>query len=302
MSVAETELTSNGQHEAIGKSLSSANNSFELRQRQAMIYATSPLVPEHLRKDGPKVALANCYIAMEMAELLNESPLVVMQNIFIVKGKAGWSASYMIGRANKSGKFRGPIQWSQAGQGDGLSVTAFSTLASTGERVEFTVSMAMAKADGWAANAKYKSLPELMLRYRAATLLIRLYAPEVMLGYHTREEIDDIVASEATTPARGIAGVKAALGIAQAIEASELPPDAEPEGEATEAAEAVASKPATKTPLDIKEFRKLIDGCKTADEMDGVYADHFAPGSPFTFTDDERRTCLEYKAVAESKV
>ncbi len=53
----------------------------------------------------------------------------------------------------------------------------------------------MAEAAGWTKNPKYRSMPEHMLRYRSATLLIRLYAPEVMHGYSTAAELRDISAA-----------------------------------------------------------------------------------------------------------
>jgi hypothetical protein len=50
----------------------------------------------------------------------------------------------------------------------------------------------MAKAEGWTRNAKYQTMPEHMLRWRSATMLIRLFAPEVMLGIPAADELEDI--------------------------------------------------------------------------------------------------------------
>ena len=57
--------------------------------------------------------------------------------------------------------------------------------------------MKEAIAEGWTTKAgnKYQSLPELMLRYRAATFLIRTHAPEVMNVMHMVEEIEDVRAA-----------------------------------------------------------------------------------------------------------
>jgi hypothetical protein len=52
--------------------------------------------------------------------------------------------------------------------------------------------MKEAMAEGWTKNPKYRSLPELMLRYRAATLLIRTHVPEALNGMHTVEELQDV--------------------------------------------------------------------------------------------------------------
>ena len=171
---------------------SAESEKFSLMQRQARLFAQSPLIPAHLRQGSPDQAMANCYIAMTIADRMGEDRMTVMQNIHIVHGTAGFKAQYMIARANASGVFKDGIDWEVSGEGKGLSVTAFATLASTGRRVEITVDMAMAEAEGWTKNSKYKTMPEIMLRYRSGTFLVRMYAPQVMLGYQTVEESEDV--------------------------------------------------------------------------------------------------------------
>jgi hypothetical protein len=178
---------------------------FALMQRQAALFASSPLIPQHLRQGTPQQAMANCYIAMTIADRMGEDRMTVMQNIHIVHGTAGFKAQYMIARANASGVFRDGIDWEVTGKGKDLSVTAYATLASTGRRVEITVDMAMAEAEGWTKNSKYRTMPEIMLRYRSGTFLVRMYAPQVMLGYQTVEEHEDLAAAHmpATEPLSG---------------------------------------------------------------------------------------------------
>lgn len=149
-------------------------------------FSASGLVPAHFRGKQP-----DCFVALVAAQHLGDNPLTVMQNMYVVHGTPAFSAKYRIARANASGVFKGRIGWRTEGEGRSLAVTAFATLADTGEEVSFTVSMDMANAEGWTKNPKYKTLPELMLRYRAATFLTRLYCEDVMLGYHTREEMED---------------------------------------------------------------------------------------------------------------
>lgn len=159
-------------------------------------FAESQLVPAHLR-GKPQ----DCFIALLMAREMRESPVMVMQSIYFVSGKAGWSASYMIARANASGKFASPIDWRITGKGDALVVEAYAT-TQRGNEVSIAASMAMAKAEGWTSNKKYQTMPELMLRYRSATMLIRLYCPEVLLGMHTADEHEDVAASRSVTVRR----------------------------------------------------------------------------------------------------
>jgi hypothetical protein len=164
---------------------------FALLQRQAKVFSLSPLVPETLRKGTPEQAMANCYIALALAEAMDEMPLIVMQNIHVINGKAG------IARANASGKFKDDIDWEVSGSGETLKAVCFATLTKSGKRVEMEASMKMAKAEGWTKNSKYQTMPEVMLRYRSASFLVNMYAPEVMLGYKTVEEIEDITLAAA---------------------------------------------------------------------------------------------------------
>jgi hypothetical protein len=71
-------------------------------------------------------------------------------------------------------------------------VEAFAIVRETGQRISFTASMAMAKAEKWDSNPKYRSMPGVMLRYRAASLMIRTSCPEVLLGMQTAEEVEDV--------------------------------------------------------------------------------------------------------------
>lgn len=163
---------------------------FEQMQRVGRMLAMSPLFPEHLRKGNPEQALANGVLVVNMAMRLNEDPLTIAQNIYFVGGKPGWSTSYLISKANQHGVFKDPIDWTVTGEGDKLSVTAKAVLAGTGKSVSYTCDMEMAKAEGWTKNAKYRSMPALMLRYRSAAALIRLYCPEVMIGVPAQIEVE----------------------------------------------------------------------------------------------------------------
>ena len=176
---------------------------------------------------------ADCLIAMNIAERLGEDAMSVMQSIYFVAGKAGWSASYMIARINSSGLIRGRVTWDVAGKGKDLEVTAKATLADTGDVVTATTSMQMAMAEGWVSNKKYQSMPEVMLRYRSAALLQRLYFPEVMLGMKTAEELEDEPSGPPpmvdVTPPRSASAMLAEFAAPSQPtamqESSDLPPD-----------------------------------------------------------------------------
>ncbi|MBR2817221.1 MAG: hypothetical protein IKE60_21360 [Reyranella sp.] len=132
-------------------------------------------------------------LAMQTARAHGERLATVLRNLEVVAGQVGWSTPYVIARAWRSGVFEGRIRWQIEGRGsDALAVTARATLAHTGEDVAAQASLALARAEGWTRNARYVALPEQMLRHRSATMLIRLYCPEVLAGLPTADELEDL--------------------------------------------------------------------------------------------------------------
>ncbi|QRZ14697.1 hypothetical protein JWJ88_17180 [Paracoccus methylovorus] len=196
---------------------------FEQMQRVGKMLALSPLFPAHLRTGSEPERIANGVLVMNMAVRLREDPLTVAQNIYFVGGRPGWNTTYMIAKANMHGVFKDPIDWEVTGKGDSLSATAFAVLAGTGKRVQMTADMEMAKAEGWTKNAKYKSIPETMLRYRSAAALIRMYCPEVMIGIPAGIEVEtemrDVTPSRAQEVARSIEAEPVDVSSAEIVDA-----------------------------------------------------------------------------------
>jgi len=142
----------------------------------------------------------NVMISVLVAQRFEIDPFTVMQNLAVINGRPSFSTQFLMALANRSGRFVGPIEWESSGSGDTLKVTAWAVLASTNRRVDETVSMALAKAEGWTRNAKYQTMPERMLKYRAASALIGLYASDIKMGFSSEEEAETIEA-EAVQPA-----------------------------------------------------------------------------------------------------
>lgn len=174
--------------------------SFESAQRMALALVSSNIVPEQYRgKDN----IGNAIVALEMAQRIGASPLAVMQNLNIIHGRPSWSSTFIIAALNSCGRFA-PVRFEVTGEGDDRSCIAWTT-DKTGERLEGPpASIAMAKAEGWFAKngSKWKTMPELMLRYRAAAFFGRLYAPDVLNGMHATEEVEDIGSGQRNVTAR----------------------------------------------------------------------------------------------------
>ncbi|MGH2643722.1 MAG: hypothetical protein ACRDE2_07240 [Chitinophagaceae bacterium] len=81
---------------------------FEIMQRVSNLFASSELVPDMYKisdKNPKEKAVANCMIAIEMSQRIGASPLMVMQNLYIVYGKPTWSSKFLISTINTCGRF-----------------------------------------------------------------------------------------------------------------------------------------------------------------------------------------------------
>lgn len=163
-------------------------------------------------------ALPNCFVALNMSQSIKADVLMVMQNLNIIEGKPSWSSTYTIASINACGKYS-PLRYELEDLGEkeveyinvkwvdqkkietpvsikikNTKCVAWAIEKATGERLESPpVTMELAVKEGWYSKngSKWKTMPELMLRYRAATFFGRLYSPELLVGLQTTEEVED---------------------------------------------------------------------------------------------------------------
>ena len=64
------------------------------------MFSSSSIVPERFQGQP-----ANCAIAVEMAQRLGASPLMVMQNLYVVYGTPAWAAKFLIATFNQCGRY-----------------------------------------------------------------------------------------------------------------------------------------------------------------------------------------------------
>lgn len=176
---------------------------FENSQRMAKALACSDLVPESYRNN-----IANALIALEIAQRIGCSPLMVMQNLNIIHGRPSWSSTFIAAAINSCGRFE-PLKFALEGKGDDRGCYAWTTARgdAKGERLSGTrVTIGMAKAEGWTTRkgSKWITMPDLMLQYRAATFFGRMYAPDVLMGMRPADEHQDIESSRRAEQARRV--------------------------------------------------------------------------------------------------
>lgn len=180
---------------------------FATMQRVCTMFANSELVPDMYRisdKNPKEKAIANCMIAIETAQRIGASPLMVMQNMYIVYGQPAWSSKFLIATVNGCGRYNslkyrmtkiGTVKFNNQDV-ENWECIAYTTEKGSDEVLESVpVTIAMAIAEGWYGKngSKWKTIPKLMLQYRAATFWTRAYAPELSMGIKSDDEVLDVV-------------------------------------------------------------------------------------------------------------
>lgn len=155
------------------------------------VMSKTQLVPDNYR-NKPE----DCTIAIDIANRNGMSPLSVMQNLYVVKGKPTWSGQACIAmlRASKEYEHVKPVMVGERNT-DGWGCYFKAIDKSDGEVAKGTlVTIQMAKDEGWYSNpgSKWPTMPEQMLQYRAAAFFARIYMPNALMGFSVEGEAEDI--------------------------------------------------------------------------------------------------------------
>ena len=164
--------------------------SFALASKMADSLAKSTIVPKQYQGNP-----ANCMIAIEMASRINTSPMMVMQNLYIVNGTPAWSSQWIIAMINNSKRYKTELKFdiTYDKSGEPLSCMAWAEDYNGNKVVGPVITMKMANAEGWTNKngSKWKTMPEVMIRYRAASFFGRLNCPDMIMGIYSQEEVID---------------------------------------------------------------------------------------------------------------
>lgn len=172
----------------LSEGIYSSSDTFNLAYQMAKGLSQSTLVPQQFQNNP-----ANCLIALEQSNRLNISPMAVMQNLYIVQGKPSFSSSFIIGLINASGKYDMELQFDEE-EKDGKPYACTCWTELNGRKVTgIKITMAMAEKEGWLKKngSKWQTMPQVMLRYRAASFFARMNCPELSIGLYSKEELDD---------------------------------------------------------------------------------------------------------------
>lgn len=164
---------------------------FEVAQRMANALSSSNIVPQNFQGQQN---FGSCLIALDLAARMGVNPMILMRGLYIVHGTPSFSGQFVIALVNSSGIYKSRLKFEPIGT-PGQPDFGYRCFAvdRDGDKVYGpAVTMAMAVTEGWVAkNPKWRTMPDLMLRYRAGAFFQRTNAPELTFGIPTREEIED---------------------------------------------------------------------------------------------------------------
>ena len=188
-----TEIMTTPQQTAVASkdNIYASTQAFNELSKIGSVMSKTQLVPDNYR-NKPE----DCTIAIDIANRNGMSPLSVMQNLYVVKGKPTWSGQACIAmlRASKEYEHVKPVMVGERNT-DGWGCYFKAIDKSDGEVAKGTlVTIQMAKDEGWYSKpgSKWPTMPEQMLQYRAAAFFARIYMPNALMGFSVEGEAEDI--------------------------------------------------------------------------------------------------------------
>lgn len=192
MAVAESGKTQMQTVKTSGLNVFSDAQNFETALRMADCLSKSTVVPKDYQNNT-----GNCMIAIEMASRINTSPIMVMQNLYIVNGRPAWSSQWIIAMINSSRRYKTELQFTfgNAEEDGGLSCQAWTEDYAGHKVVGPKITMNMANSEGWVSKngSKWKTMPQVMIQYRAASFFGRMNCPDMIMGIYSKDEVTDMV-------------------------------------------------------------------------------------------------------------
>lgn len=167
---------------------------FQLAVKMADMLANSTIMPEAYQGNP-----ANCLIAIDYAARLRVSPVMLAQNMDVVKGRPGLRGTFLAGVINACPLFdRLKYEWRGTDNpgkepSQDFGCRAYATELSSGTVLYGAwIDWRMVVAEKWNTNTKWTGIREQMFIYRATSFWSRAYASDVTLGLYEADELHDI--------------------------------------------------------------------------------------------------------------
>ena len=150
--------------------------------RLAEIMATGQLVPKHLQNHP-----GDCLMVIEQAMRWNMSPFAVAQCTSVIQGRLNYEGKLVAAVVQSApGVMASRFQYEFSGEGDTRQITASGLMRGEDKPKSVTVIL----RDVRTSNEMWKKQPDQQLVYSANRIWARRYAPEVMLGVYSPDELE----------------------------------------------------------------------------------------------------------------
>lgn len=159
--------------------------SLDQAAKLAELMARGKLVPNHLQASP-----GDCIMVIEQAMRWGMSPFAVAQSTSVIQGKLMFSGALVAAALQTSGLLASRLSYDYSGEGEGRQVKVSATVAGEREPRSLVVTLREARTN----NKVWQTQPDQQLAYHGARVWARRYAPEVMLGVYSPEEMPDIPA------------------------------------------------------------------------------------------------------------
>lgn len=158
--------------------------------------ATSKMTPPAFRNDHGAILMA-----LNVSQSIGCDLFMVMQNMYDVHGRMGFSGQFCISALLRAPQYR-RIEYRYINGQDwqaGIQVIGHRADGDTPD-IGTAITPQMVKAEGWDKNSKWRTMPEQMYKYRAAAFFVRAYCPDLLMGFQTTDEIKDLYANGTYKP------------------------------------------------------------------------------------------------------
>lgn len=154
-----------------------SKDGFETAQRMAKLITMSNVITGDWRNN-----IANAVVAIDLSNKTGIPAMTIANHIYVVHGNVGFSAEFYRAIIHGSGRFIDLISYDFNSEESACRV--FLTDNKGNIKYGSWYSIEMAKAEGLYSKrgSKWKVMPEVMLKARAATLFAKDYVSDIYLG------------------------------------------------------------------------------------------------------------------------
>lgn len=154
-----------------------SKDGFEVAQRMGKLLTMSNVISGDWRGN-----IANAVVAIDLSNKTGIPAMTIANHIYVVHGHVGFSAEFYRAIIHGSGRFVDLISYDF--NGDESACRCYATDTKGNIKYGSWYSVDMAKAEGLYSKkgSKWKIMPEVMLKARAATLFAKDYVSDIYLG------------------------------------------------------------------------------------------------------------------------